>query len=517
MKKNAVPELSQKWWSKNKAKTMKKSGLGNALKDFEVAEDLMDYDRMLKALSEVKKKVVVALQGCNEKAHAETIAALKKYPGVIQKRETEIKAKQKEVAARAPAQDAPKQKLGKSVVIWKKDLGADLLKLYKPAWVKDIKGYEFKLTLNEDLLDVLEAEGDLVTPQQMVDDANELTKKLLSALVKLMKQVEAAADKEADPARKQKIYELFDTKAKQVLTASKPHFQKIPESRWAAFVKRNKQYRDYKVKTGFDITLGVLGVAGGAVGVAGAAATGGASLVLGIISLVRGVAALADKIKDAARSAEKVEKVLESDLNTLKSRYQTVLGDARKGAQGATEITGSVLKGLLGTDTPYMATLPKCDKNFGLWQNKVAGLAVAGRKLSAAIARTLTECDKLEKILKKSADAKARKYLDKLRKARASLDKALNECSDMMGRVGSADKNAPKLETLLNALKAQNPKYADIFDRVFPAVVNLTLAGANAGVGLKEAANTLESLNAGLGLMNDILSEGKDQLEAAIG
>ena len=50
---------------------------------------------------------------------------------------------------------------------------------------------------------------------------------------------------------------------------------------------------------------------------AGAAATGGASLALGIVSLVRGVAQLADKIKDAAQEAEKVEKNLKGDLDTL--------------------------------------------------------------------------------------------------------------------------------------------------------------------------------------------------------
>ena len=517
MKKNAVPELNQKWWSKNKAKTLKKTGLGKALKDFEVAEELMDHDRMLTALSDVKKKVAAAQQECSTKSHAETIAALKKYPGLIQKRETEIKAKKKQVAARSAAPAAPKQKVGKSVVIWKKDLGKELLKIYNPPWVKDIKGYEFKLSLNDDLLDVLEAEGDYVTPQQMVDDANELTGKLLSALVKQMKQIEAAADKETDPAKKQKIYEAFDTKAKQLLTASKPHFEKIPEARWKNFVRRKKQYKDYKVKTGVDITLGALGVAGGIAGVAGSAATGGTSLVLGIVSLVRGVAQLADKIKDAARKTEQVEKALESDLYTLKDRYQNALGQARKGAQGASEITGSVIKGVLSTDAPFMATLPKCEKNFGLWQNKVAGLAVGGRKLSAAISKALAECDKLEKILKKSADAKVREYLDKLRKARKSLDKALNECSDMMGRVTKADKNAPKLKTLLDALKAQNPKYADIFDRAFPAVVNLTLAGASAGVGFDAAKNMLDEVNTGLGLMNGILGEGKSQLEATIG
>jgi hypothetical protein len=87
----------------------------------------------------------------------------------------------------------------------------------------------------------------------------------------------------------------------------------------------------------------------------------------------------------------------------------------------------------------------------------------------------------------------------------------------MMKRVSDADKNAPNLKKMLDALNSSNPKYAQIFDKVFPVVVNLTLAGANAGVGFKEASSTLDTVNTALGLFNDIASEGKDQLEEAIG
>jgi hypothetical protein len=71
----------------------------------------------------------------------------------------------------------------------------------------------------------------------------------------------------------------------------------------------------------------------------------------------------------------------------------------------------------------------------------------------------------------------------------------------------------PKLKRMLDALSAQNPKYADIFEKVFPVVVNLTLAGANAGVGFKEASNLLDTLNTSLGLFNDLASEGESVLE----
>ncbi len=517
MKKNAVPELNYKWWKKNKAVTMKSSGLGKALTLFEAAEDQMDWDKALKALSEVKKKVVVAIGCCNKKLHAETIAALKKYPSVIQKKETELKAKKKAAEDRAKAPTtAPKQKVGKSVVIWSRDIGAEALKKYKAKNIKQVKGYELKLTLNDDILDVLEEEGDLVTPAYMAEDAEKLGQKAIADVVGLLKKFDEAYEK-AKPSDVAKIDKLLEAQLKTTILRYKPVLAKLPAARWKKFVARKKQYKDYKIQTGVDITIGVLNTAGGALAVAGSAATGGASLVLGIAGLVRGVAALAKQVQDAAREAEKVEKVLRSDLDTLTKRYQNAQGEAKKKTQVAAEMGGTTLKSILGTDAPFLATLPKCSSNMKLWKNKVAGLAVGGRKLSSQIVKGLDSCDKLEQMLRKSKDAKVRKVLDKLRKARASLDKSLNSCSNMMKRVSNAEEHMPKLERVLAALSGQNPKYVEIFDRALPAVVNVVLAGANAGVGFNEAKNTLESINTGLGLVNEILAEGKTQLEEMLG
>ena len=90
MKKGAAPELRQKWWSKNKAMTLKKTGLGAALKDYEVAEKLSNSKRMLKALDAVKKKAKTAEGACVKKLHDETLAALQRYPRIIQEKEVDI-------------------------------------------------------------------------------------------------------------------------------------------------------------------------------------------------------------------------------------------------------------------------------------------------------------------------------------------------------------------------------------------------------------------------------------------
>ena len=112
--------------------------------------------------------------------------------------------------------------------------------------------------------------------------------------------------------------------------------------------------------------------------------------------------------------------------------------------------------------------------------------------------------DKLETQIKGSDDVNVRKVVDKMKKARKSLDQSLGKCVAKMARVRSAEKSMPALEKMLKALEATNPKYADIFDKVFPKAVNLALSGASAGVGFKDAKTALDTANAALGLVNDV-------------
>lgn len=529
MKKGATPELDSKWWSKNKAKTMKKSGLGAELKSFETLKAKAElsgqtdeeiakaYTETLKQLKVVKTKIPVALKACNEKLHKETIEAIKKYPKVIQAEETRLTQLAKDYAAKAKSSAggtaAPKQKKGKPGQIWSKNIWKELAKVYKADWIKQAKGGDLELVLNWDIIDALEAEGDYVTPQQMVDDSNALFKRLLKDVVETAQKIDGAVGKKT-PQEVDKLRENFAPMVNRFVASYKADFEKIPKVRWAKFQARNQAYKDYKIETGLKMTQSVLGVVGSAAGIVG---SGGAGLVLGIVGLVRAVAALTKEIHNAAQEAETVGKALVKDLNTLHERYRTKEGEAKK-SQGAQEVGGSVLKGLLGVDPPFLATLPKCDANFTLWGNKTNGLAVKARKVSADVMKGINACEKLETKLKGAQDKKAQKIYQNLRKARIGLSSALDGTSDLMARVNKEDKARPVVKKVLSELQASNPKYADVFDRAFPALVNLGLAGAGAGVSYADtAAKTLDHVNTSLGLFNDIASEGQSQLEATLG
>ena len=511
MKAGATPELDSKWWSKNKAFTLKKTGIGEALRNYEVARAKEDDELVLKRLSELKRAIANGVKKADAKKHAETIAALKKMPKLIEEQIKLANTRMKNDAEAAKNPAPAKQKMGKDVVIWSIDVGVEVQKKFKPAWLESFKGYKMGLKLNDDILKVLEDEGDYVTPAFMVEDAQKVGADVVDAIVAAARKVDAT---KGPPQKIDKLRADFVTYAEGLIKAQSRKLPKIPQERWNKFVKRNQQYKDYKIKAGLELTIGVLGTAGAAAGIVG---SGGAGLVLGIVGLVRSTAAVVKQIYDLALDADKVGKDLQKDCDQLKARYLNAQGEAKKGAQAAGEVTGTVLKSILGTDAPFLATIPKAQANYELWDNKIAGVTIAGREASKQITKAMKACEAVEKKIKGAEGKEAQKVYKNLVKLRAELTKALDKTSDLMAKVSRFEKNGPGLEKVLKALDNQNSDFAKIFDKVLPAAVNLTLSGASAGVGFKEAKTALDTFNTALGLTNDIMSEGKDQLEAYLG
>lgn len=294
------------------------------------------------------------------------------------------------------------------------------------------------------------------------------------------------------------------------MNPTKAEMKQIPKARWAAFTKKKTQYKAYKATAAKSMAKEVVGISISAVGVA---SSGGASLALGIVAVVRAVAKLSKEIHDLAKDAETIEKNIERDLKALTARYVV----KKKETLGRNEVAGSLLKGILKVDAPFVKTLSKCNSNYKRWENKAAGMSVEGRKLSASIMKAITACGKLEKQLKNAETKDARKILDQLRKGRASLDTSLNSCSTMMKRVADAEKKMATLKKLLDVLNGQNPKYAEIFDKVFPKVLDAALLGASAGVNLENVTATMKSIEKGLVEFNKIAAIGRPSLVVALG
>ncbi|MEM7439063.1 MAG: hypothetical protein AAF393_05640 [Pseudomonadota bacterium] len=519
MKKGATPELDGKWWSKNKAKTMKKSGLGKALTTFEVARERTNAKGMkppeivsageaaVKALTEVKKKVAFAVSCCNAKLHKETIEALKKYPKIIMVEEKRLAGMIARNKNAAPV--VPPQKKGKNLTYWEMDVATQVKKQVNPDWISDFKGYRLHLTINSDISKVLTDEKDPQTLAFMVEDAQKVGAAVVSRIVDTIKKIEAST-KDKPVSAVDKVRSGFKPLVDKAIQAAAKELDKIPGRRWANFVKRKQQYKDYQINVAKTFTLGSLGILGGVIGLATTPFTAGASTVLGLVSLTRSVAAITREIVNAARDAETTLKVLQSDLKSLEKAYHKADGTARK-RQGASEVASSVVKGLLGTD-PVWATLPKCADNAKTLDNKLAGLEVAGRKASTEIMKGFDICDDLEKTFKSASGKAAAKVLDKIKKARKALDGSLKKCTSFGGRISAISDKIPDLQKVLKALQGTNPKFAQIFDKVWPAVVNLGLSGASGGLGIADAKSALDIANASISMANDVAGEIDAQL-----
>lgn len=514
MKKGAVPEISHKWWSKNKGVTVPSTGLGDALKDYEIEKNKssMDYEEMLKLLDKVETVAAKAITKCNKTLHAETIEALKKYPGVI-KTEREWINKNYEAYQKRFLEEAegrvPPQKMSAPGTVFSWNLGEQVEKVVgKPKAIKYKLDVDINLTLNKDIIDLLEETKNGVDAALMAEQAKKRCKVLIAQVAKLVTEADDEFPK-LDEDKGDKLLEQLEVDIVKAIDAAEADIAKIPKTVWNEFVKREQQYKDYKIKAGLDMTIQVLTVAGGAVATGAAAAgTFGAAGAIGVVQLVRDCAKLAQMIYDLAIEAETVQKNLESDINSLEKAYRD---KARNIAQ---ETLGTVLKSILSTDPPFIATLPKCNKNLKLFDNKVAGLESNGRAYSRKVTTALQRCSDLEKQLSELSDKKARKAYDKLVKARESLDKSLNDCSGMMLRVRKTKPGITALDAALTALNDENPKYMKIFDKVLPAAVGIALGAGSAGAGFKEAKTMLDSVNTGVQLAASMANEVKGIVES---
>ncbi len=139
MKKGAKAQLSYKWWSDNKAKSLKKTGLGKALQAYEKADRAADKHCKVEvlgikynALRDVKAAAQKGVGLCIPKVHAETRSALKTYDGVVKSVADPLKAlidrvKKEIVAVQALGQknQAKGQAATKQITIYIKQLRSE--------------------------------------------------------------------------------------------------------------------------------------------------------------------------------------------------------------------------------------------------------------------------------------------------------------------------------------------------------------------------------------------------------
>ena len=76
-------QLSEKWWKKNKAKTLTNTGISDALKSWEGALASEKLNKIEPALKILENKVDAAIKAANKILHKQTIKYLKEYKSSI--------------------------------------------------------------------------------------------------------------------------------------------------------------------------------------------------------------------------------------------------------------------------------------------------------------------------------------------------------------------------------------------------------------------------------------------------
>jgi hypothetical protein len=508
MKKNANIELDAKWWRKNAALTLSNKSFGTALANYQISKDKLDYDKMQSALMAVEKERIVCLRACNKTFHNETINALNQYKKLIKKEQDKVT---KDASAFRNKVVTPKQKVGKAIVIWSKDIGPEVYKGVKEDWIKGLK-CNLSLKLDENILNVLEDEGDYVTPAFMVEDAQDIAKETTVAIVAgLRKYAKDSIGKPQKQRDKMAVaaYAALMTKVK----TAEIKLSDVPMARWKKFTARKAQYKAYKLNCRADVILSSVTILTTATGIT---LTGGIGGVVGAIELVRSSAALAQQAYDLYIDAETAGKNFKSKIATLEKQYTTDLGKAKKKVQGSKEFSGTTMKMILGTDVPFLATIPKCKADLDLWNNKVSGVASKLPKLSKSLMGAIAATEKLEKDLKKNEGKEARKIYDAVVSSRKTLSKAFDKCADTAGKVRDFDRNSPSLMSRLTKLEAANDWRLDTYEKYGPATINLLMSGLSAASvgtgassgneGLKKTLETINTIEATLGT---VLSEVK--------
>lgn len=387
------------------------------------------------------------------------------------------------------------------VTIWKRDVAEEMKKAYKSKAAPNIKGYVLELSLNDAILDALEEENDHVTPQRMVEDAQDLCEATVKELNTKLRGLDATLDGKPEDEIDKGLDDFEKLMEKEVKELGE-QIKKVPAARWIKFVATKKKYKDYKIESGIKVAVGSLGAIGSGLAIAAAVPTGGASLALGIVGGIRSGLGLAKLCSDLYKEMETIQDSVEANLKTLLERYKS------RAKLAVNETGATMINTIFGAE--FVPSVGKIDKDVELWGNKLAGVDVNGHKLGAQAMKVLKDVDKLQELMKKSASKEAGKIMTKIEKLRVELDKLLKKTTAMNARVAPSEKAIKAAEEAVEELNKKVPDLQKVFNALFPIVTSLALAGANAGVGFQEASNALDYVNTSLGLANDILSTIND-------
>ena len=163
---------------------------------------------------------------------------------------------------------------------------------------------------------------------------------------------------------------------------------KAVEGAWSKLKSKNKEYRDYKIKSVVSIGLRLTGVTFAAVGLFSNPITAGPGL-LAIQSLVSGTLSSLQDCYKLAQSASGLRKSTDELMETLKKRFKSGMTQAN-----LKDFTLANFKTVFGIDASNLGTAAK---NIKQYEMKLIGVDQKSHDTAKKLNKALKEMEKLKK------------------------------------------------------------------------------------------------------------------------
>jgi hypothetical protein len=351
--------------------------------------------------------------------------------------------------------------------------------------------------------------ADPLLHQRIVDavkEAFDKAGKIIEPKARLADQQMGSA---ATATAKSEVMQKFMKFCSQELDLGQKVAGQAAKSVWESLAEQRSDYKKYKLKTGFKIVSGFIGVGLGIAGAPATVAAGGAGLPVAIIALVRASVDLGKTLANSFLDAESIGERLTSMLITLHKRYKA----ASKPGVVSRELGASIANSLLQTER---SSISKAKSDLGLWKDKLNGVRDTAHKLSKDLNKILDDSALLEQeLLGKRGNAKAAKALASLTKLRKETAGLLDAIPKAHLRVEKGLKALPVAKQGIQELEGKSAAWTQTFDKYFGIFTNAALGGygdVSAGIA---AANETEKVvlawaTVGVSTANDLASAGVD-------
>ncbi|MEP1352430.1 MAG: hypothetical protein ABJX32_18040 [Tateyamaria sp.] len=420
---------------------------------------------------------------------------------------------------------------GKSVVIWERDLGADLTASLSAEDRKIIEVGEGKLQiyLNEDILAAFAEDNDKVTPMALQGEVEQVYQNTLVACRVSVARIGAVRDKLLGDVRENKagddpigyyLEELQRFASTSVMpeivshvNALRTDIQMMIKKRWKQVTARHKTQKGRKLKIVSKFVLPAVGivVAGAAIGVAvvvgvvltasGIGAVGGVGILLASVAAIRGIVSIAKNTYEQIASIKTLTGRLQKDLDALAEKYDR--------ASSANEIAASVVNSFVVW--PVMKCLPAVESRMDEIEMRVALVTLSQNKMMAGVEEAMAALEQDRKTLMGAKSEASAKVLDEyLRPAGDEIDKTLSKIGELGEKTLPIQEKFSQIRRKLEQLSSLVSDTVKMATLIIPIVTELAFLVANVAVGLAGAATSATALEQNAGAAMALIGEVAD-------